>query len=40
LVSAHRREHELPQSWNHLEGGVVKEWLDTMMGKSLRDRKR
>jgi hypothetical protein len=30
------REHELPQSWNHLEARVGKEWLDTMTGKSLR----
>jgi hypothetical protein len=30
------REHELSQSWNHLEARVGKEWLDTMMGKSLR----
>jgi hypothetical protein len=31
-----RREHELFQSWNHLEARVGKEWLDTMTGKSLR----
>jgi hypothetical protein len=30
------REHELSQSWNHLEARAGKKWLDTMMGKSLR----
>jgi hypothetical protein len=35
LVSAHREGHELSQSWNRLEARVGKEWLDTMMGKSL-----
>jgi hypothetical protein len=27
------REHEISQSWNHLEARVGKEWLNTMMGK-------
>jgi hypothetical protein len=30
------REHELSQSWNCLEARAGKEWLDTMMGRSLR----
>jgi hypothetical protein len=38
LVSATGREHELSQSWNHLEARVGKEWRDTMMGKSMMGR--